>query len=71
MKTNALWVFRNFGFKTTLRFVWDSLKLSLKRLVSGEKPKKFSELTDDEAEEVTLRMTVPQRAVHNYDRTLN
>jgi hypothetical protein len=74
MKDNAIWVFQTFGFTSGVRFLWDSLKLKAKRLITGEKPPVFHKLTDEEAEEVTLRFTVPvvpERTVHNYDRTLN
>jgi hypothetical protein len=79
MKTDTLWVFRTFGFKAGFRFLYDSIKLSIKRTVKREKAFKFvdySDVGDEYAEEqqwdeVTKPSIVPEKFVHNHDKTLN
>lgn len=50
---DALWVFKSFGFLAGVRFIAGAVHIKLKRLVGlSKKPKKFEELSDDEAREI-------------------
>jgi hypothetical protein len=79
MNKDTLWIFRTFGFKAGVRFLWDSIKLFFKRTVKREKPMKFSELTDAEAEQVAYAFGIHKwedrdhlnRIWHNFEKTLN
>lgn len=79
MSKDSLWIFRTFGFKTGLQFVWDSIKLWLKRKVKREEPMKFSQLSDAEAEQVAWAFGIYKwdnrdhlnRIWHNHEKTLN
>lgn len=79
MNRDALWIFKSFGVVAWIRFLWDSLKLRIKRLVKREKVTRFEDLSDTEAEAAALAFGIYKwddrahlnRIWHNFEKTLN
>lgn len=56
---DALWVFKSFGLKAGVLFVVGTLSTRLKRLTGiSKKPKRFDELSDEEARKIALALGV-------------
>jgi hypothetical protein len=50
---DAIWVFKSFGFKAGVLFVVGTITTGIKRLLGrAKKPKRFEELSDEEARQV-------------------
>lgn len=50
---DAIWIFKSFGIKAGVLFVWGAAVLWFKRLFGrAKKPKRFEELSDEEAQQV-------------------
>jgi vancomycin permeability regulator SanA len=50
---DAYWVFKSFGFKAGILFVVGATTMGIKRLLGrAKKPKRFEELSDEEAKQV-------------------
>lgn len=79
MKSDALWIFKSFGFRAGIKFLWDSFLLKVKRLLIRETPMRFEDLTDEEAEKVAWAFGLHKwddrdhlnRIWHNFEKTLN
>jgi hypothetical protein len=76
---NFWWVLRSFGLMAAWRYLWDITKLRIKRLFTKEKPKRFEDLSDAEAEQVAWAFGIHKwddrdhlnRVWHNFEKTLN
>lgn len=79
MKHDALWVFKSFGFRAGIKFLWDTFWLKVKRLLKREKVKRFEDLSDAEAEQAAWAFGIYKwedrdhlnRIWHNFEKTLN
>jgi len=70
---DALWVFKSFGFKAGVLFVLGAVGLKIRRLLGrSKKPKKFEELSDEEARKVAAQFGIfPGQSRHMLNYQFN
>lgn len=56
---DVIWVFKSFGFKAGILFIIGAIATKTKRLLGrSKKPKKFEELSDEEARQVAAQFGI-------------
>lgn len=56
---DVIWIFKSFGFRAGLLFILGSIGTKFRRLIGrSKKPKKFEELSDEEAREVAAQFGI-------------
>jgi hypothetical protein len=68
---DAIWVFRNFGFKIGMQFIFDTLSIKAHRLWNGQYVPTFQDLTDEEVQELKEVYDPEIKIVHSYEDTVN
>ena len=78
---DALWVFKSFGIKAGILFMAGAVAMKFKRLFGlAKKPKRFEELSDEEAKQVAWafgifqwqdRQDLNEKIGNNDERTLH
>ena len=70
---DTIWVFRSFGFRVGMQFIFDTLSLKLHRWWDGQYVPTFQDLTEEEVRELSEIYDPKPRIkiVHSYEDTVN